>query len=241
MRFSFFSRDPLRGLEKRRRALLRHGGLGSGALSALLKFPLPAADRDIRELPILILDFETSGLDADSDRIISMGWVEMQEGVIALRSARHLLIHSRDDAPSAAVTLHHIMPEMQRTGWAIDAAFEQLWLALGGKVLLVHGAVIERRFIQSYLAQRGLPEPPIIWLDTLRIARNTPQPGAPEYGASCRLSDLRRAYHLPDYPAHHALVDAIATGELLLAQRQRLFGSAASPLAAFIRASRAGR
>jgi DNA polymerase III subunit epsilon len=49
-----------------------------------------------------------------------------------------------------------------------------------------------------------------------------------------RLGKLRSAYNLPPYAAHDGLIDAIACGELLLAQRARK-GAEQVPLANMIR------
>lgn len=40
---------------------------------------------------------------------------------------------------------------------------------------------------------------------------------------SIRLADSRRRYGLPHYPPHNALVDALASAELLMAQVQHHF------------------
>ncbi len=233
----FTARDPLRKLEQQRQRLLRAQAEWPPGIQAILRTPLPSAEVDILQLPLLVFDFETSGLNAGQDRIVSMGWVEVHQGVIALDSARHLLLQATPGADSAAITLHHIMPEMQQNGVSEAAAFEQLWSAMAGKVLVVHGAVIEREFSCQYLRRNSLPELPLIWLDTLKIEQAFPN--ARERGpVSWRLSDLRRRYRLPEYPAHHALSDAIATAELFLAQRFRLYRQQRAPLGEWINASR---
>ncbi|MTD37167.1 3'-5' exonuclease [Erwinia sp. CPCC 100877] len=206
-------------------------------IQSIIQTPLPPAETDIRQLPLLVFDFETSGLNAEQDRIVSMGWVEVHQGIIALESARHLLLQASSDTDRPAVALHHIVPEMQQRGVSEATAFDQLWSAMAGKALVVHGAVMEREFICQYLRRGALPELPLIWLDTLKIEQAFPT--SRERGpVSWRLSDLRRRYRLPEYPAHHALSDAIATAELFLAQRFRLFRQQAAPLGELVKASR---
>ncbi|EAA3687577.1 hypothetical protein KX274_23045 [Escherichia coli] len=188
--------------------------------------PFPAPDTPLSACRILSLDFETSGLDATQDGIVSMGWVPLAEGIISLRAARHMLVQSPAPVRATEVTLHHILPEMQLRGMTLDRAFDTLWQALPCPIILGHGTVIERTFIGQYLARCGLPEPPFIWLDTLKIEQSQPDSRGMVHGsgASWQLAHVRRRYGLPDYPAHQALVDAIATAELFQAQMYRLFG-----------------
>lgn len=233
----FTAKDPLKKLEQQRQALDPVQAGWPEGIQDILRTPLPSAETDILQLPLLVFDFETSGLNAERDRIVSMGWVEVHQGIIALESARHLLLQASADTDASAVALHHIVPEMQQHGISEAAAFDKLWSAMAGKVLVVHGAVMEREFTRQYLRRNALPELPLVWLDTLKIEQAFPT--ASERGAvSWRLSDLRRRYRLPEYPAHHALSDAIATAELLLAQRFRLFRQQPAPLGEWVKASR---
>lgn len=232
----FTPRDPLRRLEQQRQRLTPAQPDWPPGIQAILQAPLPAANADILSLPLLVFDFETSGLDPERDRIVSMGWVEIRHGVVVLESARHLLLQAAPGVNGSAAALHHIVPQMQQHGVSEAAAFDKLWSAMAGKVLVVHGAVMEREFTAQYLRRNALPELPLAWLDTLKIEQAFPT-ASERGGVSWRLSDLRRRYRLPEYPAHHALSDAIATAELLLAQRFRLFRQQPAPLGELVKAS----
>ena len=63
-------RDSL--ARSRRRALER---VAPGPLRDALVVPPPDADVVPDRLPLLALDVETTGLHADSDRVLSIGWV----------------------------------------------------------------------------------------------------------------------------------------------------------------------
>ena len=70
------------------------------------------------------------------------------------------------------------------------------------------------------------PSPPVIDTVDLLIAlarrRRIRDPYLPEKLPPLNLSLARRGMGLPEYPAHDALSDALATAELFLALRTRL-------------------
>ncbi|RQW61273.1 3'-5' exonuclease [Vibrio viridaestus] len=185
-------------------------------------------DTDIWQLDILALDFETTGFSAQQDRILSMGWVVIETGVIKLETARHLLINPDGHSPvSESIKIHQLLPqELSQNGISEDDAFARLCHIMQNKLLLVHGTVIEEQFFNHYIQQHyQIPPLPILWLDTLHIEKARYQllkRSLSEH--DWRLSSTRERYGLPTYTAHNALVDAIATAELFLAQMKIVFG-----------------
>lgn len=192
----------------------------SPVLQQLLATPVPNFTADVFSVPWLAFDFETSGLDANQDRILSIGSVMVQSGQILLASAQHQYISSDPQVNAHSAVINHITPEMLRDGEALDEAMETLFLRLAGRVAVVHGKMVERAFINAWLQTRyGAEDLPILWIDTLEIERRYQQ-ARRQMQNDLRLSSLRREYRLPDYPAHHALCDAVATAELALVQLQ---------------------
>lgn len=192
----------------------------SPALQQLVATQLPDFNADVFSIPWLAFDFETSGLDANQDRILSIGSVKVQNGQILLASAHHQYISSDSQVNAHSAVIHHITPEMLSDGEAIDEAMEMLFLRLAGHVAVVHGKMVERAFINAWLRTRYDTEDlPILWIDTLELERRYQQARRQMHN-DLRLSSIRREYQLPDYPAHHALCDAVATAELLLVQLQ---------------------
>ena len=64
--------------------------------------------------------------------------------------------------------------------------------------------------------------PPLTAVDTMALEHRLRADVHGEVNGSLRLDAARRAYGLPRYSAHHALTDAIAAGELFLAQLAEL-------------------
>lgn len=205
------------GYEAKRKRLLKKAP--PGALKDFLSVPFPALDTPLYQVPILAVDFETTGLDAKEDDLLSAGFVSMTQGQIPLSSCYHQIIKTSEQLEESNVIIHHITDQQKEKGKPLHIVVEALLKALAGKVMLVHFARIERQFLsQACVELYGMaPEFPII--DTLVIAKRLLDKRDVAYDPSeLRLSNLRYKYNLPDHHGHNALNDAIATAELLLAQ-----------------------
>ncbi|CAH0528724.1 3'-5' exonuclease [Vibrio hippocampi] len=193
-------------------------------LQVYLTPDLPDIEDEATGLDYLVLDFETTGLEAETNTILSMGWVEISNYNIDLETATQIFIESPDTVKAETAVINHIMPEMLQNGISLDEGMERLFAASKGKVLIAHGCVIESAFVKRYLQQRyGMGDLPVMWFDTLAIEKAMARAINKESNIDVRLSETRERYGLPEYNGHDALIDAIATAELFLAQAQRLF------------------
>ncbi len=205
------------GYETKRKKLLKK--VPSGPLHDFLSVPFPSLDTPMDKLPILAVDFETTGLDSKADKLLSVGFVLLDQTQIKLNTSYHQIIKTKTQLEESNVIIHQITDDQKEQGQPLNVVVEKLLEALAGKVMLVHFARIERQFLQqACLELYGFaPEFPII--DTLVIAKRQLDKRDVAYDPSeLRLSSLRNKYKLPDHHGHDALNDAIATAELLLAQ-----------------------
>jgi DNA polymerase-3 subunit epsilon len=205
------------GYEAKRKRLLKK--VPSGPLHEFLSVPFPLLDTPLAELPILAVDFETTGLDSKADKLLSVGFVLLEQEQIKLNSSYHQIIKTKNRLEESNVIIHQITDDQKEQGQPLATVVEQLLKALAGKVMLVHFARIERQFLrQACLELYGfMPDFPMI--DTLVIAKRQLDKRDVAYDPSeLRLSNLRHQFELPDHHGHDALNDAIATAELLLAQ-----------------------
>ncbi len=212
------------GYEAQRKKLLKK--TPKGALYDFLSVPFPDPKTPISELPILSVDFETTGLNAKADKLLSVGFVEINSLQIQLSTCYHQIIKTKASLEESNVIIHHITDEQKDQGKALRIVVEKLLKALAGKVMLAHFARIERQFLtQACLELYGMsPVFPII--DTLAIAKRRLDKHDIAYDPSeLRLSNLRSKAELPDHFAHNALNDAIATAELLLVQNSEISSS----------------
>jgi len=210
----------LLGYEAKRKKLLKRAP--EGALRDFLTVPMPAINTQISKLAILSVDFETTGLNAKLDKLLSVGFVELQDKQIPLRSCYHQIINTKAQLEESNVIIHHITDSQKDQGQSLEQVVEALLKALTGKVMLVHFARIEQQFLQQACIELYGMAPSFPMIDTLALAKRRLDKRDLAYDPSeLRLSVLRDKYKLPEHHAHNALNDAIATAELFMAQMSK--------------------
>jgi len=219
--------------EWRRRWLVR--AAAAGPLRRFYEVPFPPARASWRALEYLALDLETTGTDPRSEEIVSFGWVLLRGASIDLSTATRRLVRPAKAMPERSAVIHAITDDEAERGEPPCAVLEDLLRVLAGRVLITHYAPTERGFMDAACRRcfgGGLVVPTV---DTLQLAqrRRARQGKAPVRG-ELRLAALRESYHLPAYPSHDALVDALAAAELFLAQAEELSGPAPVPLRALL-------
>ncbi len=187
-------------------------------LRAFWSKPLPSKRADWRELEFLALDAEMSSLDPDEGELLSLGWVLIRDGDIALDTACHLVIRPAQSVGQSA-TIHQLRDCEVAEGVDAEQALDSLLEAARGKVLVFHHAPLDLAYLDRLsMASHGAPllQPHLCTLQMeKRLLERREQ--ALKKG-DLTLGACRRRYHLPDYHGHNALWDALATAELLLAQ-----------------------
>lgn len=196
---------------------------------AYLETPFPEKKSNAWELDYLVLDFETTGLNAGKDAILSMGYTEIRGGRVMMDACTHRIIKLNIPLPPETVVVHKITDDRMNEGIHLHDALHELVERMTGKVLVAHFEHIERTFLQAAMERVYGQKLPLLMLDTLAIEKRSRERAQrviiPQ---ELRLGNLRHAYHLPRYGAHNALQDAIATAELLLAEMSYMQGNPAS-------------
>ncbi len=187
-------------------------------LRAFWSEPLPSKRADWREVEFLALDAEMSSLDPEEGELLSLGWVVVRDGVIALDSARHLMVRAANSVGQSA-TIHQLRDCEVADGVEAGEALDELMEVARSRVLVFHYAPLDLAYLDRLsIARHGAPllQPHLctLQMEKRRLERrdHNLQRGDLTLGA------CRRRYHLPDYHGHNALWDALATAELLLAQ-----------------------
>ena len=173
------------------------------------------------------LDLETGGLDARTDPIIAVGMVPVRGGVVRLGESYATIVRPQANRPirPESVRAHQlIMADLDRAPPLADVLGE-VDRRIAEGVLLVHNQTIDVTFLKDGHARTGLAwkKPTVVdTVDLIAKAARRRQMLRPEGSPppSFNLAEARRDHGLPDYQAHDALVDAIATAELFLVLRQ---------------------
>jgi DNA polymerase-3 subunit epsilon len=172
----------------------------------------------------VVIDFETTGLDPATDRVLEMGVVCFDDGV--LTASQNWLIDPTIPVPEAATAVHGITDEML----AGQPRFEQIWSEirsyLEGRLAVAYNAGFDKKFLHSELERMGeatwgdhLPpsmQADVEWIDPLVWAREL----YPDKGG--KLVEVCAHLGIALDGAHRAANDAEATGKVLLAMAAQM-------------------
>jgi len=191
----------------------------AGPLKDFYETPYPDKATDVHEVDFVALDLETTGLEARKHEIVSIGWVPIHQMQIDYSGCVHQLVKPTRAVTAESAVVHRIFDTHLENAPSLEEGLVRVLPNLAGKVLIAHHAKVEWTFLSEACKKVfGVPfEIPTV--DTLlverrlAIRRNLDLPRG-----GYRLDVCRQRYNLPRYGAHNALMDAIAAGELFLAQ-----------------------
>nr|WP_279304897.1 exonuclease domain-containing protein [Pseudohalioglobus lutimaris] len=191
------------------------------ALQACWQAPLPSTSSDWRTVSFLVADAEMSSMDANSGELLSVGWVVVENGGINLGSAQHHLIRAENSVGQSA-TIHNLRDYDLIDANTRDHALGRFLDVAAGKVLVFHNAALDMAFLNK-ISRREFNAPilmPVV--DTLlQEEKLLHREGHVLKPGELRLQGCRDRYGLPHFHGHNALLDALATAELLIALASR--------------------
>ncbi len=179
---------------------------------------LPRPDDMLETTSLVALDFESDGLGT-SVQLLEAGWVNIENEALLLNTARQMRIRADNKLKPSAVIIHRITDDAAAEGASEQDVLATLVKSLAGRAIIAHAAAIERDFLNTAcLRCFGAP-----FVGRFICTMQLEQRWFPKVRASdgLRLGKLRAQYGLPSYKAHDGLTDAMACGELFLAQIAR--------------------
>ena len=191
--------------------------VAGSALQKCWQTPLPSTGTDWRRVSFLVVDAEMSSLDVNEGELLSVGWVCVEKGAVVLESARHYLVRAEKSVGQSA-TIHHLRDCELDEAETREVVKNRFLEAAAGKVLVFHNAALDLAYLNK--VARQILNAPILLpsVDTLLQEKVLlERRDQPIRSGDLRLQACRDRYNLPSYPAHNALLDALATAELLIA------------------------
>lgn len=160
----------------------------------------------------IVLDTETTGLDAADHRIVEIGCVELFNHVPTGEVFQRYVNPGRD-MPEEAQRVHGLSSAFLSDKPNFAAIAEEFLAFVGGTRLVIHNAAFDLGFLNAELARVGRgPIPTEQAVDTVALARRK-YPGAPaNLDALCR----RFAIDNSARTKHGALLDAELLAEVYL-------------------------
>lgn len=187
-------------------------------LEAWRQRPHTSLDRPFGASRCVVVDVETSGLDLSHDRLISIGAVAVVDGKIALGDSFYAVLQQRAASNRDNILLHGIGRAEQLEGQPPAEALLAFLDYLGQDPLVAFHVTFDETMIRRALREHlGLSfrHP---WLDLAYVMPGLNPPLARRFRA---LDDWIGHFGIRIDTRHHALVDALATAQLLqIAQTQ---------------------
>ncbi len=167
----------------------------------------------LAEVRWVVIDCETSGLDAKRDRLLSLGAVSVRGRRIALADAYGAVIRQAQASARENIAIHGIGAEAQRAGRPAEEALRELAAFAADAVPAAFHAPFDAEVLRRALKAACAPPLPRRWLDLAQLAPALyPQAAR----AQRALEDWLAHFGIAPRGRHDALGDALATAELLL-------------------------
>lgn len=140
-------------------------------LSGHSGIPIPQAigDLSLREIPILAIDLELTSLDAQTAKVLSIGWVSGQDNTVDLSSCYYQVIRAKGDLAQSPV-IHGLTDEEIRQGAHVQQSVAAIQAYIGSHVWLFHNTSLDIGVLNQVATNLGIYVPAIVTLDTLKLA-----------------------------------------------------------------------
>ena len=188
-----------------------------GPLKHFLLAKVPNSNAKIIDTEFLVADLEMTGLDPKQDMILSIGTTLIQRKSIVHAQAKHQLVFQANADLRNSAPIHRIFEPDLLKGDEIVAVLASFLRQLEGRVLVLHHAALDRKFLNAACKKHFGVELLCLTVDTMFLELKKFQKQGKE-PHKLDLANTRLRYKLPAYTAHNAAIDALSTAELLLAQ-----------------------
>lgn len=163
----------------------------------------------------VVFDFETTGMNAEINRIIEIGAVKVMDNEIT--GTFNTLINPEQYIPRSISQLVHITNDMVADKPAIDVILPRFCEFIGDLPLIAHNASFDMGFLLANCQRENIDiNNPVI--DTLQLSR--------KYNKECakhNLAYLTGYFDINLKNAHRAYFDALATCELYRIIQQKYY------------------
>ncbi|AUS77919.1 hypothetical protein C1701_05515 [Actinoalloteichus sp. AHMU CJ021] len=173
----------------------------------------------LREVTFVVLDFETTGGNAEADHVTEIGAVKVRGGEVLGEFGT--LVDPGHPIPPAITVLTGITQAMVTGAPSLGTVLPAFLEFASGAVLVAHNASFDVGFLRAACRRQGYDWPRHTVVCTLRLARRVLTRGETR---DHRLGTLAAHFHAATTPTHRALDDARATVDVLHGLLERVGG-----------------
>ena len=175
---------------------------------------LSTSTKTMRNVSFAVVDFETTGLNPEIDRIVQLAAVIVNgDGDIIDSFDTIVKPENPDEYQHGAEHIHGISAEQVSSGMPLRLALEKLWDISAGNVFTAHNAQFDLGFLHAESERVGINDHVEVHIDTLELSRRTT--GA-DNTRRHNLLALCEHYGIERDKVHDAKSDATATAALLM-------------------------
>lgn len=193
-------------------------------------FKIPEKSKDetllnsVDSTRFIVLDTETTGFDYENDRILCIGAVVLQNGIISIPDSFEIYIH-QDHYDKNSAQIHGILKD-----WVMDKpseleALQQFLTFLGDSIIIAHHTIFDVTMINMALERNGLPTLTNKTLDTSFLYKRTLiMSNLLERKEKYSLDELADKFDISKKDRHTAMGDAYITAIAFLKIVKKLKG-----------------
>ena len=183
-------------------------------VQSMTSHELSTSTKTMRNVSFAVVDFETTGLNPEIDRIVQLAAVIVNgDGDIIDSFDTIVKPENPDEYQHGAEHIHGISAEQVSSGMPLRLALEKLWDISAGNVFTAHNAQFDLGFLHAESERVGINDHVEVHIDTLELSRRTT--GA-DNTRRHNLLALCEHYGIERDKVHDAKSDATATAQLLM-------------------------
>jgi len=171
----------------------------------------------LADAAFLVVDTETTGLNVETDRIVSVGGVRMHGPHIYRSENIDVLVNPNCPIPAASTKIHGITDSMVKDAKSFESVWPDLKQKFGGMIIVGHHIAFDVAHLRRATRQADEAWDPAYVLDTLLLMAVL-EPGFKELG----LEAVAKHFGVDVHGRHTALGDCLVTAEVFSRQIARL-------------------
>ena len=159
----------------------------------------------------VVLDTETTGFDYDNDRMLCIGAITLQNGVIDISEGFEMYIH-QEHYDKSSVQIHGILRDLIMSKPSELEVLQEFLAFLGDSIIIAHHTIFDITMINRALERNGLPLLTNKTLDTSFLYKKTLiKSNLLVYKDHYTLDDLADKFDISKKDRHTAMGDAYIT------------------------------